>query len=103
MFAVKTKGATMHQTIQPAEAGRQYAEAYEAHYGAKNIPAAFALYNRVIAEHPDSFEAEYCRSQLQNILKAVVPKQKIDEAMQQLMVAQFEHTAASGSACESRQ
>jgi hypothetical protein len=86
----------MEQTTQPADAGLQYAEAYEAHYGAKNAHQAFVLYNRVIAKHPESREADYCRSQLQNILKAVVPKQKIAEAMQQLMTAHFEQTATPG-------
>ena len=84
----------MEQTTSPADAGLKYAEAYETHYGAKNVHIAFVLYNRIIAEHPESREAEYCRSQLQNILKAVVPKQKIAEAMQQLMTAKFEQTAA---------
>lgn len=87
----------MKQTELPTEAGLQYAEAYEAHYGAKNVHTAFDLYNRIIAKHPESREADFCRSQLQNILKAVVPKQKIAEAMQPLMTAYFEQTAAPGS------
>jgi len=88
----------MPQTIQPTEAGLQYAEAYQAHYGAKNVHTAFVLYNRIIAEHPESPEADYCRSQLQNILKAVVPKQKIAGAMLQLITTHFEQTATPGSA-----
>jgi hypothetical protein len=101
MLAAKQKGHFMKQTQPPTEAGLQYAEAYEAHYNSKNMHNAFLLYNRVIAAHPESRGAEYSRSQLQNILKAVVPKQKIAEFMQQLMVEHFEQTAAPGSAAQS--
>ena len=54
---------------------------------------AFVLYNRAIAKHPESREADYCLLQLLNILKAVVPKQKIAEAMQQLLFVHLEQTA----------
>jgi hypothetical protein len=90
----------MQQEKPPTEAGLQYAEAYEAHYGAKNVHTAFVLYNRIIAKHPESREADFCRSQLQNIMKAEVPKQKIAESMQQLMTAHFAQTTTSGSVAE---
>ena len=55
------------------EAGRQYAEAYEKHYSGKDLYAALQIYKGVAASYPDSKEAEYSRSQIQNIIRDVVP------------------------------
>ena len=57
------------------EAGRQYAAAHQAHYGAKNLREALELYQGVMATHPETQEAADSRSQIHNIVKAVVPKQ----------------------------
>ncbi|MDY6855673.1 MAG: hypothetical protein SWO11_13390 [Thermodesulfobacteriota bacterium] len=35
------------------EADQRDASAYDAHYAAKDIPKAFALYEHIIAAHPD--------------------------------------------------
>ena len=85
------------------EAGQQYAAAYDAHYKTKDMYKAFKLYGRIIAAHPDTHEAGYSRSQVQNIVNAVVPKQKVMDALVELALTHFEQDvppdveAASGS------
>lgn len=85
------------------EAGQQYATAYDAHYTTKDMYKAFKLYGRIIAAHPDTDEAGYSRSQVQNIVNAVVPKQKVMDALVELALTHFEQDvppdveAASGS------
>jgi hypothetical protein len=72
------------------EAGQQYAMAYDAHYTTKEMYKAFKLYGRIIAAHPDTHEAGYSRSQVQNIVNAVVPKQKVMDALVELARTHFE-------------
>jgi hypothetical protein len=85
------------------EAGQQYATAYDAHYTTKDMYKAFKLYGRIIATHPDTDEAGYSRCQVQNIVNAVVPKQKVMDALVELALTHFEQDvppdveAASGS------
>ena len=72
------------------EAGQQYATAYDAHYTTKDMYKAFKFYGRIIAAHPDTDEAGYSRSQVQNIVNAVVPKQKVMDALVELALTHFE-------------
>jgi len=72
------------------EAGQQYATAYDAHYKSKEMYKAFKLYGRIIAAHPDTDEAGYSRCQVQNIVNAVVPKQKVMDALVELARTHFE-------------
>jgi hypothetical protein len=72
------------------EAGQQYATAYDAHYKTKEMYKAFKLYGRIIAAHPDTHEAGYSRSQVQNIVNAVVPKQEVMDALVELARTHFE-------------
>jgi hypothetical protein len=74
-----------------AEAIQQYAAAYTAHYTTKALHEALELYRGVIAEHPNTEEAKYSRSQIQNIVNAVVPKQELSDAQVDLALAHFEH------------
>ena len=73
------------------EAGQQYAAAYAAHYTTKDLHEALELYKAVMAAHPKTQEAEYSRSQIQNIVNALVPKQDLFDAQADLALAQFEH------------
>ncbi|MHC5075710.1 MAG: hypothetical protein ACYTFM_04705 [Planctomycetota bacterium] len=73
------------------EAGQEYAAAYDAHYTSKDVHEAFVLYGRLIAAHPDTQEAKYSRTQVQNIVNTVVPKQEIMDALVELAVTHFEH------------
>ena len=72
------------------EAGQQYATAYDAHYTTKDMYKAFKLYGRIIAAHPDTHEAGYSRSQVQNIVNTVVPKQKVMDALVKLALNHFD-------------
>jgi len=72
------------------EAGQQYATAYDAHYKTKDVYKAFKLYESLIAAHPDTQEAGYSRSQVQNIVNTVVPKQKVMDALVELALNHFE-------------
>ena len=60
--------------------GKQYAEAHAAHYTTKDLHKALDLYKGVMAAHPNTEEAEYSRTQMQNIVKSVVPKQNLLDA-----------------------
>ena len=60
--------------------GQHYAEAYEKHYGTKDSYAALLAYKGIVADNPDSKEADYSRSQIQNIMRDVVPKEALYEA-----------------------
>ena len=82
----------MKNTTTGTEAGRLYATAYEAHYTSKNMQKAFNLYGRVIADYSNAPEAEYSRSQMQNIVNAVVPKQESADALAKLALAHFEQS-----------
>jgi hypothetical protein len=72
------------------EASRQYAAAYSAHYGTKNLRQALEFYKGIVAAHPDSQEAGYSRSQIQNIVTSVVPKKELLDAGVDLALACFE-------------
>jgi len=67
----------MANKITITEAGEQYAAAHAAHYKTKDLNSALDLYQGVMAAYPDTPEAEYSRSQIQNIAKSVVPKQEL--------------------------
>ena len=73
------------------EAGQQYAAAHAAHYSTKDLHEALHLYNGVVAAHPNTQEAEYSRTQIQNIVKTVVPKQELLDAQVDLVLVHLEH------------
>jgi hypothetical protein len=71
----------MRESRLSTEAGQQYALAYEAQYKTKEIQKAFALYEHIITAQPDTQEAGYSRSQIQNIVNAVVPKKTVMDSL----------------------
>ena len=71
-------------------AGRSYATAHEAHYGAKQLRKALELYEGIMAAHPGTPEAGYSRSQILNIVKAVVPEAELFAARKQLALSHLE-------------
>jgi hypothetical protein len=71
------------------EASRQYAAAYAAHYETKDLREALELYRGILAAHPDTQEAGYSRSQIQNIVKKVVPENELFEAQVGMAMAHF--------------
>jgi hypothetical protein len=88
---VRPEGAgDMRNDTELTEAGRQYATAYAAHYTGGDLPKALRLYMKVIASHADAPEAGYSRTQVQNIVNAVVPKHEILDAQVKLALAHLE-------------
>jgi hypothetical protein len=83
----------MRNKTELTESNRQYAAAYAAHYTEHDLPSAMRLYQQVMASHPSDPEAEYSRVQIQNIVKAVVPKQELLDAQMDLALTYCEHSA----------
>ena len=73
------------------ETGKQYAEAYTAHYTTKDLREALKVYRSIIAMHPKTPEAEYSRTQIQNIVNAMVSKHVLFDAQVNLVLFQFEN------------
>ena len=73
------------------EVGQHYAAACATHYKTKDLREALTLYRDVMAAHPKTKEAEYSRSQIENIVNAVVPKQELLDAHVELVLIQLEH------------
>jgi len=80
----------MRESSLSMEAGQQYASAYEAHYKTKEFQKAFALYEHIIAAHPNTQEAGYSRSQVLNIVNAVVPKKTVMVSLMELARIHFD-------------
>lgn len=83
--------------IVPTAAGRQYLAAHAAHYKSKDLRAALELYQRLLAQYPDTQEAGYSRSQIDNIVRAVVPKQTLLETEVHLALAHLDRGKRPGA------
>ena len=83
----------MSTNTKQIEAARQYATAYEIHYAHKNMGEAFKLYKEILTAYPDTKEAGYAKSQIQNIVNAVVPKEESLRVQMDLAAAAFERAA----------
>jgi len=86
----------MRYDSSPVDVARRYAEAHEAHYVAGNLRQAVGLYAAVLVEHPSAREAEYSRSQIENIVKAVVPAEVLLRAWMDLVAAQLDRADVGG-------
>jgi hypothetical protein len=71
------------------EASQRYAAAHAAHYETKDLRQALELYKSILAAHPDTQEAGHSRSQIQNIIKEVVPERELFEAQVGIAMAHF--------------
>lgn len=67
----------MVKQTESADAARQYADAYAAHYTERNISRALQLYKQLMAFHQHAPEAAYSRAQVVNIVNAVVPRHEL--------------------------
>jgi hypothetical protein len=56
------------------EAAHEYSAAYTAHYSQPDLAMALALCQKLIASHASTREAGYSRTQVQNIVNAIVPE-----------------------------
>jgi hypothetical protein len=88
----------MKKTARKTEAGEQYAAAHEAHYTAKDLAEALDRYRAIVDAHPETQEAKYSRSQIQNIVNSVVPKQELFDAQVDLALAHVAHGSSSSAA-----
>lgn len=71
--------------MHPSDSDRMFAVRSE------DLPKAFKLYRRgIIADYPETEEAGYSLSQVQNIVNALVPKQEVMDALVALTLAHFE-------------
>jgi hypothetical protein len=73
-----------------AVADQNYTKAHDMHYKTKDLPEAFKLYRSIIADYPETKEAGYSLSQVQNIVNSVVPKQEVMDSLVALTLAHFE-------------
>ncbi len=73
------------------EAAREYAAAYSAHYSERDLAMALQLYKKIIASHASAREAGYSRTQVRNIVNAVVPKQELLDAQIELALGHLKH------------
>ena len=72
------------------DAAREYAAAYAAHYSERDLAKALRLYKKIMASHASAPEAGYSRTQVQNIVDAVVPEQELLDAQMKLALARLE-------------
>jgi hypothetical protein len=79
----------MKNETAPTEVSQRYAAAHAAHYETKDLREALELYKGVLAAHPDTQEAGYSRSQIQNIIKEVVPERELFETQVGMAMAHF--------------
>ena len=63
-----------------SDANQMYVEAHQELYKNKDLPAALAIYRKIIAAYPQEREAGYSRGQIRNIVNKVVPRQELLDA-----------------------
>ena len=80
----------MNDDDSTTQAARSYAAAYAAHYSERDMATALKLYRDLIASHASALEAGYSRTQIQNIVKALVPAQELLDAQIELALAHIE-------------
>jgi hypothetical protein len=86
----ETGGSEMGNETEENNSVQQYALAYGLHYESENLKEAFEQYRHILLEFPDSREAGYARSQIQHIVNATVPREKILESQMKLATAAFD-------------
>jgi hypothetical protein len=82
-----TRRQNMEEETVGTASAQQYAAAYETHYTTRDLREALRLYKSIMVESPDSAEAGYSRSQIQNIAKAVVPEKELSDAQWDLALS----------------
>ncbi len=84
----------MSESRLSTEARQKYTTAYAAQYTTKDTHKAFTLYADIIADHPNTEEAGYAKSQIQNIVKSFVPEEKFMDSLVGLARIHFEKAAS---------
>lgn len=75
---------------ESSRATRDYAAAYAVHCTRRDLAAALGLYQTLAVEHPGAREAGYSRTQIANIVSAVVPPADLLQAQVALALAHLE-------------
>jgi hypothetical protein len=83
----------MTKERRAAAAAREYATAHAAHYQAKDLRRALEIYRSVMTTHPGTLEAGYSRSQVRNIVKALVPEWELARVETWLALQHLEQVA----------
>jgi hypothetical protein len=73
----------------PAEASKQYSAAYKTHYTEQDFHLAFCQYVDLIDCYPSSLEANYARTQIENIVKVLIPDDELLSALVLLLEMKF--------------
>ena len=84
----------MKQETELSPSGLLYAKAYQSQYGIEDLHAALLAYNSVVVEYPDTKEAGYAKSQIQNIARSVVPEKLLYKAQFNLALEHSELNTA---------
>ena len=71
------------------ETSRLYATAHTVHYVSKDLRRALELYWEIVVEHSKTQEAENAKAQIENIVRAVVPKEVLFETQIECALEQF--------------
>jgi hypothetical protein len=87
----------MNKDRSMTAAAREYAAAYAAHYTQRDLRTALGVYKELVASHTGSREAGYSRTQIRNIVNAVVPGQELLDAETALALARIESRAPAGA------
>lgn len=78
-------------------AAKSYKKAHAFHYEEKKLQEALAGYMEIIVAYPESPEAGYSRSQIQNIATAVVPANELLNAQTSLVNLHLDKSAPNKS------
>ena len=87
----------MRHDPTPDDVAGRYAAAHAAHYAAGNLRQAIGLYEAILAEHNETPEAGYARSQIENIVRALVPRAVLFQAGVDLALAADRPSGRAGS------
>lgn len=77
-------------TMKTATAAQRYADAYKTHYVKRDLPRALQLYRQLLVSDAGTVESAYTRTQVLNIVNAVVPKEELLDANVALALVHLE-------------
>jgi hypothetical protein len=82
-------------------ASRSYAAAHREHYTKQDLRRALVLYQSVMSDHPDTQEAAWAHTQIQNIAHSVVPGQELLDDQARLALGYLEEGVHGSAARDS--
>lgn len=79
----------MKNELELTETNRLYSTAHATHHLEGDLSRALQLYRELLTLHPNTPEAGYSRTQVRNIVNAVVPEQEMLETQIELALARL--------------